>query len=162
MADDFKYNFQLSDTFQNRMSRLISDSGLHRNELKDYIGVSKDILIRAANVGMIPSTRSLIKIADYFGLSIEFLIGLTDDDTFSKADPPISFQERLKELKERSKTNFCEVADSIGIARSLFRTWKTKDYIPTVEIMYNLAKYFNVSIDYILGRTDIENYKRRA
>ena len=162
MAEDFNFDFQFSETFQKRLSGMIIDSGLTRKTVQIECGISKDIFNRAAKIGVIPGTRSLIKIADYFDVSIEYLVGLTDDEQFIKSAGSVSFLARLNETIRIRETNNCALANKVGIARSLFNTWEKYDYIPTIEILYLLSEPLKVSIDYLLGRTDIERYKRRT
>ena len=51
------------------------------------------------------------------------------------------------------------IAAKIGISRSLFNSWEKNNYIPTLEIAYQLANCFESSIDYLLARTDIKKYE---
>ncbi len=150
-------DFKLSSVFQKRLIELIADSDCNKSELPNLIGISKDIFIRATNVGLLPSTKSLIKIADYFSVSMDYLIGLNDKDYYIKIDESKTFQQRLCELAEENNISYCKLADMLGFSRSLFNSWKRYNYIPSLELVYMLSQYFNVSIDYLLGRTDDRN-----
>ena len=120
------------------------------------MSISKDILIRAINAGVIPTTKILIKIADYLDTSIEFLIGLTESDSFIKSETNETFQDRLTYLKALHNEKNGSIASDIGISRSLFNSWKDLNYLPTIEIAYQLSRHFHVSIDFLFARTDIE------
>lgn len=157
MNTQYDSDFFISPIFRQRLSDLISESNYKRAELPKKIGVSKDIIIRSLNMGILPSTKSLIKIADFFSVSIEYLLGLTDSEIFVKLEPPTTFQIRIIELKEQNSVSYFEIASSLGFSRSLFTSWKKFDYIPSLEILYIISRYFNVSIDYLLGRTDDRN-----
>ena len=43
---------------------------------------SKNSFSRAYNYGIVPKTPTLIKIADYFNISIEYLMGITDVELY--------------------------------------------------------------------------------
>ena len=62
-------DFKISSVFRKRLRRLVKDSLYEESELPKLIGIGKDLMIRALSVGMIPSVKSLIKIADFFDLS---------------------------------------------------------------------------------------------
>lgn len=47
-----------------------------------------------------------------------------------------------------------DLAEAIGIRPSALSDWKKGNYKPKVEIISRIADYFNVSTDYLLGRTD--------
>ena len=147
-------DFKISSVFRKRLRRLVKDSLYEESELPKLIGIGKDLMIRALSVGMIPSVKSLIKIADFFEVFIGYLLGYTDSDTFVQASPPVTFRQRLVELKREKKVSFCKIATELGFSRSLFNSWEKNNYIPSLEIVYLLSDYFKVSVDYLLGRTD--------
>jgi transcriptional regulator with XRE-family HTH domain len=120
----------------------------------DPLPIGKDTLNRALKVGMIPGTRSLIKLADRFNSSIEFLIGLTDDSHFIKSEDNETFQSRFVELRNRNNVTKYFIGRKLDIDRSLFSCWERNDYMPSLEIAYQLSRFFKTSIDYLLGRFD--------
>ncbi|MFQ7078438.1 MAG: helix-turn-helix domain-containing protein [Christensenellaceae bacterium] len=58
------------------------------SDFAKLVGVSKDVISRAVLYGIIPSVRSLIKIADFLNISLEFLLAETDNPYFYKAEQP--------------------------------------------------------------------------
>lgn len=104
----------------------------------------------AFNYGIIPKPISLSHIADFFEISIEYLLGETDDAYFEKAKVPSDFHTRLEKL--RGTTSYYEIAKTCDFDKSMCSKWKTKKHIPSLDILRDLAKHFNVSMDYLLGR----------
>jgi DNA-binding helix-turn-helix protein len=147
-------DFKISMIFRNRLADFVAESDDKKTDLPSLIGINKDIFIRALNSGILPSTKTLAKIADFFDTSIEYLIGISENDRFIKLNPPNCFSQRLHELKKEKNVKACKIATDLGFARSLFTSWKKNNYIPSLEIIYSLSCYFHVSIDYLLGRTD--------
>lgn len=63
------------------------------------------------------------------------------------------FRERLSELMtEQSIKNYTDLANKTQIPSSTIYSWKTS--LPSGENLISLANFFNVSIDYLVGRTD--------
>lgn len=60
--------------------------------------------------------------------------------------------ERIKRLCDSKKTSFAEVEREVGISNGQIRRWDTSS--PKTENIQKVADYFNVSVDYLLGRTD--------
>ncbi len=74
----------------------------------------------------------------------------------------IMFTIRLKELikqKGITKKQFCE---EIQINKNLPKYWEDNHTIPNRTILNAISKYFNVSVDYLLGKTDIKEQKEKT
>lgn len=63
---------------------------------------------------------------------------------------------RLKELRELNKVSQQKLADSLSVARSTVAMWETGNSQPDNETLLKIASYFNVTVDYLLGREDIK------
>lgn len=64
---------------------------------------------------------------------------------------------RLKELREKKGLTQQEVADELGIAIRALQTYEQGLREPKYELLIRFADYYNVSIDYLLGRTEVMN-----
>ena len=71
-----------------------------------------------------------------------------------------SFSDRLRYLRERSGFSQAEMADiltSLGgakVSRSTVGMWESGKRMPSRESLETMADYFNVPMDYLLGRED--------
>lgn len=61
------------------------------------------------------------------------------------------FRERLRNL--RGEKSLQEVAKDIGISRATLGYYESGYRKPDIEILLKIAKYYNVSCDYLLGLT---------
>lgn len=64
------------------------------------------------------------------------------------------FTTRLKKLRKEKNLFQSEVAEEIGIASSSYSNYEQGTRSPDNETLIKLAKFFEVSIDYLLGETD--------
>lgn len=53
-------------------------------------------------------------------------------------------------LKERNVSRK-ELCSAIGVTNSNITGWKNGDYAPSIDVVIQIAHYFNVSTDYLLG-----------
>ncbi|EAG8909603.1 XRE family transcriptional regulator [Listeria monocytogenes] len=60
--------------------------------------------------------------------------------------------ERVKVLAEKQKISLKELALKLNMGENAIYSWKVK--IPGADKLKAVADYFNVSTDYLLGRTD--------
>ena len=144
----------ISLSFQKRFKSLVEDSDYKRSELAKLIPLSQSTLSNALTYGIIPSTKTLIKIADFFDISINFLLGKTDIEEFYKSSSPASFLSRFESLCSEKEVTHYKVATDCLFDKSNISRWISKGFLPELEIIELLCDYFNVSPDYILGRTE--------
>lgn len=64
------------------------------------------------------------------------------------------FRIRLKTLRENMGLSQYKFADEIGVAQSTVGMWESGKREPDFHTAQILADFFNVSIDYLVGRTD--------
>lgn len=65
-----------------------------------------------------------------------------------------SFPERLKELRHEHKLNTRQLGQAIGCSHIAISRWERGTQIPGIDKLMALAKYFNVSTDYLVGFED--------
>lgn len=64
------------------------------------------------------------------------------------------FVSRLNELKQSKKATNKEISDSIDISIRGLQFYLSGAKEPTMSRLIGLADYFNVSLDYLTGRSD--------
>lgn len=65
----------------------------------------------------------------------------------------MDFSERLKELRAEKGLSQTDLAKQTGISQSAITKWENNVHYPFGQLIV-LAKYFDVSVDYLLGLTD--------
>jgi len=60
--------------------------------------------------------------------------------------------QRLEDLKVDDKLTQQDVADILGCKREVYRSYEKGTRTIPVDFLIKLADYYNVSIDYIVGR----------
>ena len=70
------------------------------------------------------------------------------------------FCERIKELREARGLSQDAVGKEIGVKRYSVYTYEKGKAYPNVEGLIALAEFFDVSVDYLLGRTDKREVNR--
>lgn len=68
---------------------------------------------------------------------------------------------RLKEIRKRLGLTARQVAEHINVAESTMSLYESGKREPDIETIVRLAKYFNVSLEYLLGVGDIPSEEER-
>ena len=66
----------------------------------------------------------------------------------------VSFADRLKELRQSKNITQKQIAEQIGVAERNYRRYEAGEVDPSSSKAVTIADYFNVSTDYLLGRSD--------
>ena len=145
------YNLEI---FKKRFIELTEDMDCTKSEMPKRIGIPYELFTKIIDYGRVPTPKILSRIADYFSISIEFLLGRTDDSYFEEAKERKTFQERFTQLrKEKNMTEYA-VTKKLHIFTCYIANWKRFNYIPSLDNLILLSEIFEVSLDYLLGRTD--------
>ena len=65
------------------------------------------------------------------------------------------FIERLKKLRKKEKLTQKDIATFLNISQPAYQQFESGKKKMNLETMEKLADFFNVSTDYLLGKTDI-------
>lgn len=63
------------------------------------------------------------------------------------------FSERLTQLREEKGLTRQKMADDLKISRASLEYYEKGKRAPDIETLYEIAEYFDISADYLLGRT---------
>lgn len=67
----------------------------------------------------------------------------------------IKLGKRLKELREERNLTQKQVADALKINSVTYLHYEKSQREPPLLLLAEMAAYFNVSVDYLLGLTDL-------
>lgn len=62
---------------------------------------------------------------------------------------------RIKGLCERNEISVTQLESELGLSSGSIGKWRTS-VSPSVDKIYKVAKYFGVSLDYLVGASDLE------
>lgn len=71
-----------------------------------------------------------------------------------------SFSLRLKELRKTNNLTLEQLGKNIGSTKATMSNYETGQKKPSLDMVIKLADYFQVSIDYLVGRTDDPTFHR--
>ena len=65
------------------------------------------------------------------------------------------YGERLKTLRKERKISQKDLAKYLDISVRGYQSYESEDNEPNIKMLTKLADFYDVSIDYLVGRTDI-------
>lgn len=131
-------------------TQVYKDTGINNKTLSGYErGISE------------PDLRTLKMLARYYDVSIDYLLdNINDIESYEEEYDNGKSHElggRLKQLREKNKLTREELADKLGVSYSTIAKYESNTREPDIETLIELSYLFDVSIDWIVGRTLSDN-----
>ena len=131
-------------------------ANLTPSEFAKQIGCGKGTISRYLHEQKIPDVGLLIRMADFFNCSTDYLLGRETEKytrIFVKTCP--SFQERLPKLCKELQITKYQLQKQTGIAESAIYNWQNGTSKPRLENLIKIAETFDCSLDFVLGRSSL-------
>jgi len=102
-----------------------------------------------------PDYDTLQRIADYFKVSTDFLLGRTEHSVIEENN----FPSRLKMIRELNGISLNQLAENLNISQTDVSQFETGEKYPDPSTLNTLAESLNCSVDFLFGRiTDPRPY----
>ena len=66
----------------------------------------------------------------------------------------MTLSESLKRARQALKITQKRAAEIAGVAERVYQSYEYGKVVPTVSVLIALADYFDISLDYLCGRSD--------
>lgn len=135
-------------------------------EIRNELELSQEDIAKVLNVkrgtyaswecgsDVIP-TRQIYKLAEYFKLSIDYLLEISNQGHMVYHGSDINLSDvgnNIYNLRKRNNLSQKSFAESIGINQSTLWAYEKGKTLITLSSLISLAKVYNVTIDSILNR----------
>lgn len=138
--------------FGSRIQALRRSSHLKQDQLAEKIGVSTSAIGMYEQGRREPSYEVLIKIATYFGVTTDYLIGINDD----KPSDEYILGDRIKFLRKRAGLTQSDLAEMLGTIKQTVSNWECNISSPDADTLCALSAIFGVTTDYLLKGVEPE------
>ena len=143
----------VNNSFSLKLKELRQKNNLTQDQLADelntryHLNESKATISQFEHNKRIPDLDRLINIADYFQVSLDYLCSNKSNDNVRCTNPGT----RIKRLIKKN-----------GLSQKEFVEKFNEQYVnnkrtPEIDKMVKIANFFNVTLDYIMCRTDVDS-----
>lgn len=140
-----------------QLKNMRENANLRQKDVANILGINRSTYTSYEIERDTIPINHLNKLCNYFNISIDYAMGLTNKKRYDNSKENIDkelLKIRLKSLRKENKLTQLEIAKILNTSRS---TWTGYEYgkyqIPTL-LLYELAKRYNNSMDYLLGKID--------
>ncbi len=135
-------------------------------EIRNELELSQEDIAKVLNVkrgtyaswecgsDVIP-TRQIYKLAEYFKLSIDYLLEISNQGHMVYHGSDINLSDvgnNIYNLRKKNNLSQKDFAESIGINQSTLWAYEKGKTLITLSSLISLAKVYNITIDSILNR----------
>ncbi len=136
------------------------------NEMKQYqvaeiLSIYKGTYNQYETEYNIMPLKHLIKICDYFNISLDYIFNFTDVKKYSlckKYLDKTKLKSRLKEIRVMENLSQAKLADILKVATSVIAGAEQGRRLIATPFLYDLCSKYKISADYLLGRVDNPKY----
>jgi len=136
-----------------RIKQLRKERKLTQRELADKLGISHGSVALYETGDRKPDPEMINKIADFFDVTVDYLFGRTEHKREIVVDN-IALPHRLKQLREQRKWTQSQLGEKLGVSSATINRYEKGIRHPDPEILMKLVDLFDVSMDWLYGRTD--------
>lgn len=65
---------------------------------------------------------------------------------------------RLRDLRSEKNISQRKMAEMFSVSQGTYNNWEQGNTQPSIEQLIELARFFSVSVDYLIGNSDDEGY----
>ncbi|HIT73585.1 MAG TPA: helix-turn-helix transcriptional regulator, partial [Candidatus Fimicola cottocaccae] len=71
----------------------------------------------------------------------------------------MEFKERLKQLRKENNCTAYKLAKYLNYGASAISNYENGRNEPSIDVLIKISKFFDVSIDYLVGKSNVKNFE---
>ena len=147
---------KISTIIKTRITDLRLDHDLKQKDVAKILGVLENNYSKwERGITDIPLGKSN-ELVNYYNCSFDYLFGLSNNSN-KELKQNIDLQllcKRLLELRKSKKLTQEQLSNEVGFHQRTYSHYEDGSRVPTSYKVYYIAVYYNVSFDYLVGKTD--------
>lgn len=155
----------VNNSFSLKLKELRQKNNLTQDQLADelnaryHLNESKATISQFEHNKRIPDLDRLINIADYFQVSLDYLCCNKSNDNVRCTNPGTRIKRLIKKNGLSQKEFVDKFNEKYGYSDSeaTISQYVNNKRTPEINKMVKIADFFNVTLDYIMCRTDIDS-----
>lgn len=155
----------VNNSFSLKLKELRQKNNLTQDQLADelntryHLNESKATISQFEHNKRIPDLDRLINIADYFQVSLDYLCCNKSNDNVRCTNPGTRIKRLIKKNGLSQKEFVEKFNEKYGYSDSeaTVSQYVNNKRTPEIDKMVKIANFFNVTLDYIMCRTDVDS-----
>ena len=143
-----------------RYAELRQDMEKRQGDIAEYLNVKRNTYSKWENYINDMPIEKCNDLANYYHVSIDYLLGLSNQKKKVNDNLKVNWEllsKRLSELRKDANLSQEKLSAKLGFPQTTYSQYENGTRKPTVLKLLVVAQYYNVSFDYLVGRTNNSN-----
>lgn len=147
--------------FSNKIKDLREEKNISQKEFAKILNLDNTLYNKYENNYTIIPLKYLIKISNYFSVSIDYIFGFTNSKNYKNQNTENNYDlvgTRIKEFRKENKLTQKKLAEILNTTQSVIAGYESQRYLIATQFLYTICKKYHISADYLLGKIDSPKY----
>ena len=153
--------FLVKIMYKNKLKELREELELKQSDISKILNIKSGVYSLYETEYVIIPSKHLITLCDFFRVSIDYLFDFTNIKNYEILNHYIDTKicgQRLKEFRKEKKLTQDKLAKDLNTTQSVIADYERGRYLIATPFLYTICKKYNISADYLLGKTNKPKY----
>ncbi len=144
-----------------KLQQLREREGLTQKEAGKLINLDSGTYSHYEKEDLIIPTKHLNTYSNYFKVSFDYLFSFTTKKQYDNYKKDVDLKlsgKRLIEFRKSNKMTQTKLGDILNCSYGTIAGYEHGRYLIATPFLYTICKKYNISADYLLGKTDSPKY----
>ena len=136
-----------------RLSDIRNEAGMSQAKLAEELGVTQQAVNTYENSDKDIMTSTILRIADYFNVSVDYLMGISESKDILEPRSNDECYKRIGDIRRLKRLSQKQMAELLGVSQQQVGRFESGKYDLSGKRFLQIAEVCDVSLDYLAGRT---------
>ena len=144
-----------------RINDLRVDNDLTQKQMANILNTTRDVYAQWERGFCNFPLDKINEYANFYQTSLDYITGLSNNkiNYYCKKIDVNIITTRIKRLRKRHNYSQEKLCQKINIKQRTYSGYETGRSIPPLYVLFLLSQFYNVSLDYLMGRKQEEDIK---
>lgn len=143
-----------------RLKDIREDNDISQEKMSEILGVNRSTYsLWELSINIIP-LKSLCDFADYFNLSLDYILGLSNNKQSKNINKGLNLKtlgENMKNVRIKNKLSQENVASILGVTQACIARYEKGLICISLSNLYKFSKEFKLTVNTLCGKTKKSN-----
>ncbi|MCM1053452.1 MAG: helix-turn-helix domain-containing protein [Ruminococcus sp.] len=144
-----------------KLTELREGKDLKQNDISKILNIDNSVYGKYEREYILIPTKHLNILSNFYNVSLDYILSFSNFSNYNGNIEEINKKVsglRLKEFRKENKLTQKSLAEILGTFQQVIANYENGTNIIALPFLYTICKKYNISADYLLGKTDSPKY----